>query len=317
MNYELTIFKNQFDNKTHRKMALASWDEFVQLLYGLSKKKGEKGGRNSSPLITPAVFEEGTTRSNNSTLHWGGWCCLDVDDHDYPADINSLKEQLINEFNDYDFVCYSTAGSRSDFVKFRLIFRTDQVVERDRIKAFWYAINTHVGDIGDPQTKDLARMYYVPARYPNAYSFIFHHNGGSALNVDALLEKYPYVQKTGNSFLDRLPPEMQKAVVEHRKSQLTNTNFSWNGYRDCPFLNKRLIGEYKMISGTGWYHKSYSIMVSIATSAIRRGYPITADEIAQMCREMDNENPATRERYKRRKYETEADRAIEYAYRKN
>ncbi len=49
--YELTIFKNQFDNKTHKRVSLDRWDKFVSLLYGLSKQKGEKGGNNSSPLI--------------------------------------------------------------------------------------------------------------------------------------------------------------------------------------------------------------------------------------------------------------------------
>ena len=55
MNYELTIFKNQFDNKTHRHMVLDDWDKFVNVLKNMYKEKGEKGGNNSSPLISPAV----------------------------------------------------------------------------------------------------------------------------------------------------------------------------------------------------------------------------------------------------------------------
>lgn len=68
--YELTIFKNQFDNKTHKRVSMKTWDEFVDLLYGLSKQKGEKGGNNSYPLISPAVFEDGSTCSNKSTDRW-------------------------------------------------------------------------------------------------------------------------------------------------------------------------------------------------------------------------------------------------------
>jgi len=312
MNYELTIFKNQFDNKTHRKMSLESWDNFVDLLYGLSEQEGQKGGRNSSPLITPAVFETDSTRSNKSTLYWGGWCCVDVDDHVYPNDIISLKEQLIDDFRDYDFVCYSTAGSRSDFPKFRLVFRTDEIIERERIKAFWHAINTHLGDIGDPQTKDLARMYYVPARYPNANSFIFYHNGGNSLNVSELIAKYPYVEKTGNSFLDRLPPDMQKAVVAYRKNSLNNTNFNWVSYSDCPFWPRRLGAEYQQITGTGWYVKMYQIMVAVAGNAVKQGYPITSQQIANMCKDFDRD---TGNWYENRPLTVEADRALEYIYR--
>ena len=313
MKYELTIFKNRFDNKTHKRMSLDTWHDFVNLLYGLSEKEGQKGGRDSSPLITPAVFETDSTRSNKSTLYWGGWCAVDVDDHDFPSDLVSLKEVLIDEFRDYDFVCYSTAGSRSDFPKFRLVFRTDEVVERDRIKAFWHAINTHLGDIGDPQTKDLARMYYVPARYPNANSFIFHHNGGNPLNVSELIAKYPYVEKTGNTFLDRLPPEMQKAVIEHRKSILNNTEVYWSSYHDCPFWPKSLAAEYMNISGTGWYHKMYQIMIAVAGRAVEKGYPINANQIAEMCQQFDKE---TGNWYENRPLTKEADRALEYIYRK-
>lgn len=310
--YELTIFKNQFDNKTHRHVSLQSWDKFVDLLYGLSKQKGEKGGRNSSPLITPAVFETGSTRSNKSTLHWGGWCAVDVDDHDFPNDVDDLKDALVSRFDEYDFLVYSTASSRDGHLKFRIVFRVDETIEHDRIKRFWHALNTHLGDIGDPQTKDLARMYYIPARYPSANNFIFHHNGGASLNASNLIASYPYVEKTGNTFLDRLPPEMQKAVIEHRKSILNNTDFRWTSYRDCPFWPKKLGVEYQMITGTGWYSKMYQIMVAIAGNAYKRGYPITSNQIADLCKEFDR---STGNWYENRPLTVEADRALEYIYR--
>ena len=96
MNYELTIFKNQFDNKTHRKVSYQSWDKFVDLLYKLSEQKGQKGGKHSSVLITPAIFKADSTRSNINTLYWGGWCAVDVDDHNFGTDIHSLEQELSN-----------------------------------------------------------------------------------------------------------------------------------------------------------------------------------------------------------------------------
>ncbi|WP_347852184.1 hypothetical protein [Planktomarina sp.] len=312
MNYELTIFKSQFDNKTHRTMSLKSWDKFVELLYGLSQTKGEKGGRNSSPLITPAVFEADSTRSNKSTLYWGGWCAVDVDNHNFTNDLDSLRGELIDRFRDLDFICYSTASSRDQYLKFRIVFRLSETIERDTIKSFWYALNTEIGEIGDPQTKDLARMYYVPAIYPSSTNFFFSHLGGNPINVGELIAKHPYVQKTGNSFLDRLPPEMQKAVVEHRKNSLNNTNFNWTSYRDCPFWPKRLGIEYQTISETGWYAKMYAIMIAIAGSAVSRGYPISSNQISRLCEEFDKE---TGNWYENRPLSVEADRALEYVYR--
>ena len=106
------------------------------------------------------------------------------------------------------------------------MFNLSREVDRDEIKKFWYALNIDLGEIGDKQTKDLSRMYYVPAQYDNAHNFIFRNNG-DPVDVDYLIAKHPYKERDGNSFLDRLPPELQKAVIEHRKQSLDNTQFSW------------------------------------------------------------------------------------------
>lgn len=311
MKYEFTVFKNQFDNKTHRKFSLKSWETFAKVLYHLYLKEGEKGGNNSSPLITPAVFVNGETRSNKSTRYWGGWCCVDVDDHDFTNDVGQLEQQLFEKYGEFNYIVYNTASSKEDKLKFRIVFQLDEQVENERIKPFWYALNTELGDIGDPQTKDLARMYYVPAQYPNAKSFFFS-NQGKPLNVSELIAKHPYIQKTGNSFLDRLPPDMQKAIIEHRKNQLNNTDYRWSSYHDCPFWPKGLAAEYIQISGTGWYHKMYQIMVAVAGKAVEKGYPITSNQIADMCKQFDSE---TGNWYENRPLTVEADRALEYIYR--
>lgn len=70
MKYSLTIFKNTFDNQTHRVQEFDSWSGFEDLLYSLSEQKGEKGGSNSSPLISPARYLPDTTRSNKNVDYW-------------------------------------------------------------------------------------------------------------------------------------------------------------------------------------------------------------------------------------------------------
>jgi plasmid maintenance system antidote protein VapI len=56
----------------------------------------------------------------------------------------------------------------------------------------------------------------------------------------------------------------------------------------------------------------YSIMVATAGNAIRKKYPITADEISQLCRQFDTD---TGNWYKNRPLDKEADRALEYVYK--
>jgi hypothetical protein len=308
MNYSLTIFKSLFDNKTHKRMDFESWKEFEDLLYKLSEVK--RKDKKSAQLISPAVYLPETTRANKNVTEWGGWAAVDVDDHEFKG---NLKNELDGMVGNWNYVCYSTASSRSDSPKFRLVFPLRARIGKDNIKHFWFALQSKLGNIGDRQTKDLSRMYYIPGQYLGANNFIFTGGGSEFIDPYALMKLYPYAEKHhSSSFIDRLPEEMQKQIIEHRRSKLENTNFNWSSYRDCPFFPKKLEAEYRIISNTGWYHKMYQIMVAIASSAIKKEYPITAAEISQLCRELDQE---TGNWYANRPMDTEADRALEFVYK--
>jgi len=304
---EFTAFPSIFDNKTHRRFSFDNWQKFSDALFAMSKqegykpKKGEKPHRKPSPLITPAVYKKSTTRANANVIKWAGWCALDIDEYD-----TSFKE-AVQQFKDYSFICYSTASSTKEKPKFRIVLKLTSDVEADKIKHFWYALNKEFNSIGDPQTKDLSRMYYVPAQYPNAYNFCFK-NTGKDVDPQEFMDKHDYVDNSG-TFLSKLPIEMQQAILQHRKDTLTNTSYVWSSYIDCKFVNKKLVQEYRTISETGWYHKMYQIMISIAGNAIRYKYPITATEIAILCRQIDLETGGW---YKNRPLEKEAKRALEF-----
>lgn len=313
MKTELTIFKSIFDNKTHRNMCFDSYDAFEALLYDLSKKDGYKPKPSerfhplASPLISPAVFAEGKTRKNVNVMRWGGWAALDVDDYETTFD------EALETFKDVRFTCYSSASSTKKHPKFRIVLPLNKVVEARDIKHFWFSLSKEFNSLGDPQTKDLSRMYYVPAKYPNAYNFIVSNKVSPPINVDELLNKYDYAKEhKKKDFISALPEEIQQKVAEYKRGTLQNTDFKWSGLNDCPFVNKRLISEYALITETGWYHKTYQIMLSIASNAIKRGYPISVNELAALGRELNLQNG---DRYKGRAIELEAERAISYAIR--
>lgn len=276
--------------------------------------KGSKGGKKSSPLISPAIYKEGSTRSNKNVIRWAGWCAVDVDDFQFDnyIGLESLKNELDRRINGWSYVCYSTASSLSTFPKFRIVFPLDKPLESDKIRHFWHSLNTELDGIGDKQTKDLSRMYYVPALYPGAFNFFFARSG-NPISVDSLLDKHHYVERSSSSsFIERLPPELQEAVIAHRKNAMENTNVTWTSYHDCPYWPRMLAIEYRQITETGWYHKMYQIMVALSGNAIRNGYPITSDQIAALCKEFDNDNGQW---YENRPLMIEAERAIEYSYR--
>ena len=308
--YSLTIFNSIFDNKTHRKMSFPKWEEFEDLLYSLSKQPGykpKKGERkDGSPLITPATYAEGSTRANRNVIEWASWVAMDIDEYE------GSFEETIETFKGNRFVCYSSASSSKEKPKFRIVFPLTKHVEANKIKHLWFAVNQEFNALGDPQTKDLSRMYYVPAQYPDSYQFIFTHNA-PILDPDELMDKHHFVnQNVNNNFGSQFPEAIQKELDAYRKTQLTNTDISWNSYRDCPFVNKTLINEYMTIGESGWYHKMYQIMMSISANAIKRGYPITPEEVERLVREVDMETGGW---YKNRPVRLEAQRAIDFALR--
>jgi hypothetical protein len=301
--YSLTIFKNAFDNKTHRRMDFDSWDKFVGLLSHLSTQP--VASKKDAELISPALYTEGTTRSNKNVTEWGHWACVDIDEG-----INDVNE-ILDRFAGSRSVVYSTASCTPEKIKLRVVFDLSRRVQADEIRKFWYALNKWCGDLGDAQTKDSSRMYYIPAAYHGATNFFHDMSDGDAVDVDKLIREYPYQEKTGNSFLDSLPEGVRESVLEHRKNSLTNTNVTWAGYRDCPFFPNKMAEDYRSVGETGWYHQMYRIMVATACNAVKEQYPIASYQIADMCRELDAE---TGNWYDNRPLEREASGAISWAY---
>jgi len=301
----LTIFDSIYDNKTNKRMDYTSFDEFEAILYKLSEST-KYPTKQDAPLLSPAIYQPDTTRANDNVVGWGGFGILDIDD--YEGDLKDIE----SKYDKYRYVCYSTASSTVESPKFRLVFPLTSNVDKDDIKHFWYALNKEIGDIADAQTKDLSRMYYVPAKYKNSFNFIFSHDG-EVMNPNDLMEKYPYV-KPNQTMFDRFPEAIQKALLERKRNELKNTNYTWTSYQDCPFVNKKQIDEYKGITGTGWYSKMYQIMLTTAGNAMSKGYPITPKEIEYICRDLDTDTGGW---YLKRDLEKEAARAIEFVFKNN
>ena len=315
--YSLTVFKSPrwweeqqrfvYDNKTHRRMDFDTWERFVGFLEKLSQRPLE--GKQDAELISPAIFKRDTTRANKNVLAWGSWAAIDIDDHDIEGD---LESDLRSRFGDWDYAVYNTASSTNDLPKFRIVFRLDENVPADSIRAFWHALQSELNDLGDKQCKDLSRMYYIPATYAGAFNFFFT-NSGRPVDVQRLLDKWPYNdRKDSKSFLDRLPDAWREQIIEHRKSKLDNTDVTWSSYHDCPFWPKKLASEYLTISASGWYRQMYRIMIAIAGGAVSKGYPITSSQIVDLCRQFDME---TGNWYENRPMDVEANNALEYAYK--
>lgn len=304
----LTYFSSRYDNATDKVLSFQSWNEFKEYCKDLSTYKSSKPSkdeytRNSAPLISPARYISGSTRANSNVEYWDSWCALDVDEYEY----SSLDNLRIN----YEAFVYSTASSRENNLKFRILFPLTEKVYKQNITWFWKSLVSEIG-YGDQQVKDASRMYYVPGQYNDAYNFLKEYSG-EYIDPNILMKKYSqYSPSEALNILRILPSWISEENEIHKKAKFgEEKKYTWTSIHDCPFVNSEYILEYKSISQTGWYAQMYKIMVSIASRAIKMGYNITSSEIAQLCRELDNE---TGNWYKSRPMEKEAQRAIDYAF---
>ena len=181
-----TLFKSLYDVATDEAIDFGCFRDFENVLYKLADVP--RKDKTSAYLMSPASYIGGTTRKNDNVTSWGSWCAVDVDD--YTGDINDYT------VSDNYYVCYSTASSTKETPKFRLVFPLTRPVEREEIKHFWFALNTELGEVGDIQTKDLSRMYYIPGKYANAFNFIYTKEG-DYIDPQALMDKHPYIEKGG------------------------------------------------------------------------------------------------------------------------
>ena len=300
----VTIFDSIFDNSTN-KFLDCNLKQFENLFMNLSKEKGykPKKGENvngATKLLSPARYFFNSKRRNSNVCAWSGWCALDIDN------IEVSLEDSLSLFSDYYYICYSTASSTRENPKFRIVLPTTNEIKKNEISHFWFALNTEFNQIGDKQCKDLSRMYYAPATYPDAYNFIFKNDKFSFLDPKSLMEKHQWVKPNSNI---EFPKELREKIDKYQREKCTNTSISWSHYSDCPFVNKEHIAEYQCITDTGWYSKMYQIAVSIAARATKMGYPITEKQIAELCRQIDKD---TGNWYKNRPFERESARALNY-----
>ena len=312
----MTVFESLYDVKTERRIRKNSWNEFVKFLQDLS---GLSYTKKTAPLISPAVYKDGTTRSNKNVSAWAGWAALDIDAH--PFDNIGAVKWWMNEFHsEKTYLCYSTASSSQVKPKFRLVFPlTEWIDDSRKIQRFWMALNKEFAEIADQQTKDQSRMYFIPAQYTESDNNFFWSVKKNAINPDDLIRKHNMESlqiNSGTSFLDMLPEKMREEIISYREQQLKSSGkrYNWTDYRDCPFVKEEPLRNYREIALTGQegrYRSLYNLMVSIAGAAIMREYAITAHEIKDLVLEIDSDVDSF---YKNRKILPECERAIAFVY---
>jgi hypothetical protein len=315
----VTIFDSVYDKYTDKKIYGNSFDDFEAYFNRLFNESNFQK-KTDAKLFSPAVYKSGTTRQNVNVEKFSSWFAADLDSFVFdPNSTDTLQNQLEKTFpksiGTYRYFIYSTARSQRSKPKMRVIFELTNVINPDIITLFWHSMNEILKGSIDKQTKDHARMFYQPGKYETSDNRFFFSSSKNrpVLDPNRLIKKFDSEFLISKTFLKTLPDAIISEITKLKKSRL-NKQYRWTTWQDCPFVNKDKVNEYHSIvimNAEGRYFGLYRLMVSVASIAIKKGYPITPSEVESIVREIDNSIDGF---YRKRNISKEAAHAVSFAY---
>ena len=233
MAHDTSLDISTFDHKADNipKSRHTSWPELQDLL-----TKHEYRRKKDGPAYSFATFKPGSTRSNENVRQVSA-VVMDIDHHDPEPVLAQLKTA-------YWGIAHSTFSHSGDNHCWRLIIPITRPLTPEEYPRVWAAINAQLGDVADRNTRDLARMYYLPTCHPDRAQDAFALTlAGGPLDVEALLASNPTPKGSKSSKAKTQAPEKfadsngrinRRAIVDDMfnvfNGELWNVNGQMRGY---------------------------------------------------------------------------------------
>jgi hypothetical protein len=160
------LFKNV--KSIYPKPLASSWDQLRELLT-FHEENTEK---TDGALWSPVEYYPSTTRGNRNVRFIEA---LVVD-----MDGESFREARLDGL---EWFAYSTYSHSDSDPHYHLVLPLAERVPAGLWRAVWEGLHQRLNLIGDPQTKDPARLFYLPQHAPGQ-TFEFHEGHGALLDTD-------------------------------------------------------------------------------------------------------------------------------------
>ena len=164
------LFKNV--KSIYPKPLASSWEQLKELLSFHEENPDKVAGA----LWSPVEYDAGTTRGNRN-VRFVEALVVDMDGEAFDdARLDGLE-----------WFAYSTYSHRLDDPHYHLVLPLAEKVPASLWRAVWAELHDRIGLVGDPQTKDPARIFYLPQHAPDQ-PFEFHEGHGSLLDSSFTLD---------------------------------------------------------------------------------------------------------------------------------
>ena len=164
------LFKNV--KSIYPKPLASSWEQLKELL-SLHEENPDK---QAGALWSPVEYDLGTTRGNRNVRFVEAL----VVDMDGEAFDNARLDGL-------EWFAYSTYSHCLDDPHYHLVLPLAEKVPASLWRVVWQELHDRIGLVGDPQTKDAARIFYLPQHAPGQ-PFEFHEGHGALLDSSFTLD---------------------------------------------------------------------------------------------------------------------------------
>jgi hypothetical protein len=189
---ELTFTHYASAKDTHGRPETKSWEDWVQVFSTHTVKGAPEDSANEEVLNTRkggacvvlGAIPAGQSHKNSAVteVHAMG---LDIDAIDEAG-----LEKVVDALKLYEWVVYTTHKHGSivaaGAMKVRIILPLSEALPRTQHKAAWLALQRLVGGVNDEQTKNVARVFYLPTTFDASVAWA-HRNEGEWLNAKTLI----------------------------------------------------------------------------------------------------------------------------------
>jgi putative DNA primase/helicase len=150
----------------------SSWQQLKELL----SFHEENAVKVAGALWSPVEYDQGTTRGNRN-VRFVEALVVDMDGEAFDeARLDGLE-----------WFAYSTYSHRLDDPHYHLVLPLAEKVPASLWRVVWAELHDRIGLVGDPQTKDPARIFYLPQHAPDQ-PFEFHEGHGVLLDSSFRLD---------------------------------------------------------------------------------------------------------------------------------
>ena len=176
----------------------SSWEQLKELL-SFHEENPEKV---SGALWSPVEYDPGTTRGNRN-VRFVEALVVDMDGEAFDhARLDGLE-----------WFAYSTYSHRLDDPHYHLVLPLAEKVPASLWRVVWGELHDRIGLVGDPQTKDPARIFYLPQHAPDQ-PFEFHEGHGVLLDSSFRLDVEPVINAVSPRSKQVRQPRQRRAGAE-------------------------------------------------------------------------------------------------------